>query len=116
MEDCIFCKLANGEIPTEMVYEDDKLSCFKDINPQAETHVLIVPKAHFKDIEALAADEAGRETMTAVLEAIPKIARKLGVAEKGYRIINNCGAGAGQSVFHVHFHLLADERLKEILL
>lgn len=115
MDDCIFCKLANGEIPTQMVYQDEKVACFRDMNPQAETHVLIVPKQHFKDIEELAASPAGREAMQAVLEAVPKIAEVLGVREAGYRLINNCGPGAGQSVFHVHFHLLSDAKLKDIL-
>ncbi len=116
MEDCIFCKLAKGEIPTEMVYEDDQVACFKDANPQAETHVLIVPKKHFKDIVELSESEEGREAAAAVLAAVPKIAAKLGVCEKGFRLINNCGKGAGQSVFHVHFHLLSDKRLQETLL
>lgn len=115
MADCIFCKLANGEIPTQMVYQDEQVACFKDMNPQAETHVLIVPKKHFSDIEDLAASPEGAEAMTAVLRAVPKIARILGVREKGYRLINNCGEGAGQSVFHVHFHLLSDAKLREKL-
>lgn len=115
MDDCIFCKLANGSIPTDMVYQNEDIACFRDANPQAETHVLIVPKAHFKDVLDLASSEEGKKAMTAVLEAVPEIVRILGLEPKGFRLINNCGKGAGQSVFHVHFHLLSDQGLKERL-
>lgn len=113
--DCIFCKLANGEISTAMVYENDQIACFKDASPQAQTHVLIVPKQHYHNIEDLGRTAAGRDDAAAVLAAVPEIAAILGVGDSGYRVINNCGSGAGQTVFHVHFHLLSDPKLKDKL-
>lgn len=114
-EECIFCKLAQGEIPTQMIFENERIACFRDANPQAQTHVLIVPKKHYKDLADLMSSPEGREDYLAVGLAIPQIARLLGVTESGYRIINNCGPGAGQSVFHVHFHLVSDPKLQETL-
>ncbi len=112
--DCIFCKLAHGDIPTQMVYEDERIVCFKDQSPQADVHALIVPKHHYRDLIELAAGDPADSQ--AIFAAIPEIAFKLGIGDAGFRLINNCGQGAGQSVFHVHFHLLSDvEKLKEKL-
>ena len=104
MSDCIFCKLANKEIPTEMIYEDKLVACFADANPQAPVHVLIVPKCHIESADGVNASNS--ESVAAVFEAIPVIAKTLGVQDN-YRIVNNCGEGVGQSVRHLHFLLLS---------
>ncbi len=114
-DNCIFCKLANGQIPTDMVYENEWVACFRDTNPQTQTHVLLMPKNHYADIRELASTEAGRADWAHILEAVPVIADILGVED--FRVINNRGKGAGQSVFHVHFHILSDPaKLREHLI
>ena len=110
--DCLFCRIIAGDIPSKKVYEDEKVFAFYDINPQAETHVLVVPKQHICCANAIDADNC--TAVADVFRAIPVIAEKLGVTD--YRIINNCGAGAGQTVMHLHFHLLADSKLGEKLI
>lgn len=110
--DCIFCRIIAGEIPGKKVYEDDKVLAIYDINPQADTHILVMPKQHI--CCAAEIDESNADAIKAVFLAIPKIARQLGL--DSYRVINNCGEGAGQSVMHIHFHLLADKRLGEKLI
>ena len=105
--DCIFCKIIAGEIPSKKIYEDDKVFAFYDINPQAKIHVLVVPKQHICCANAIDSGNSG--VVAAVFEAIPKIAKQLGI--DSYRVINNCGEKAGQSVLHLHFHLLYDEKL-----
>jgi histidine triad (HIT) family protein len=103
MSDCLFCKIVAGEIPTKKIYEDDEILAFHDVNPQAPSHALIVPKRHIaslNDAESAEAELLGRLLLTA-----RKVASQLGIAS-GYRVVNNCGAAAGQSVFHVHFHVL----------
>lgn len=110
MEDCIFCKIAKKEIGT-LIYEDEYVAAFDDLNPQAPVHTLIVPKQHITNIEALT-----EETLPVVMHihrAIQKVAQIKGVAESGYRIISNCGSDAGQSVMHLHYHLLAGKPLGE---
>lgn len=104
MIDCIFCKIAGGEIGS-LVYEDDKVVAFDDLNPQAPVHVLIVPKKH---IEKLADIEEDEDVCLAghILAVASKIAKKRGVDKDGYRVVVNNGPGAGQSVWHLHFHLL----------
>ena len=104
MSDCIFCKLASGEIPTKLLYEDDVLVCFADTAPQAPVHVLFVSKQHIPSADAICPQNS--YVVKAIFEAIPKVAKELGV-ENNYRLINNCGEGAGQSVQHLHFHLLS---------
>ena len=104
MSDCIFCKIISGGIPSNKVYEDDKILAFRDIEPQAPVHVVIVPKEHIGSANDLNADNIGY--ISAIFEKIPQLAKELGVAESGYRIVNNCGAAAGQTVKHLHFHLL----------
>ena len=115
--DCIFCKLASGEIPTDVVYEDEKVFAFHDQNPQADTHVLLIPKKHVSglaDDDLYSAEFA--ETREALWQAIPKVLKALDVDEQdGFRVIANCGKGAGQSVFHLHFHLLSGSGLSERL-
>ena len=110
MSDCIFCKLANGEIPTDMVYEDDKIACFRDAAPQAPVHCLIVPKVHIQSLNELSGDEhfklAGH-----ILCKIKDIAEQEGL-ENGYRVVINTGADGGQTVPHLHFHLLGKRFLQ----
>lgn len=106
--DCIFCKIIKGEIPSAKVHEDDKMLVFKDIEPKAKVHLLAVAKTHFKLLEE--ADEAGRGLVDYMLFKIPGIARKNG-CENGYRLVINEGADAGQTVFHLHIHILGGETL-----
>ena len=110
MNDCLFCKIIAGEIPSTKVYEDDRVFAFRDINPQAPVHVLVVPKEHLDSADAVNADNAAN--VAACFEAIPKIAASEGLTE-GYRVINNCGAAAGQTVMHIHFHLIGGRELGE---
>lgn len=109
--DCLFCKIAAGEIPSAKVYEDETVYAFRDINPQAPVHVVVIPKKHV----ASSADEitaANSGTIAALFEAVPKIAKAAGLTN-GYRIVNNCGADACQSVQHIHFHLLGGKQLAD---
>ena len=109
MGSCIFCQIANREIPSQIVHEDDRCVAFQDINPKAPVHVLIVPKRH---IESLSAVSAGDEALVGHLCAVAaRIARDRGVAESGYRVVLNAGPDAGQSVDHLHLHLLAGRTL-----
>jgi histidine triad (HIT) family protein len=111
MSDCIFCKLAHGEIPTNLVYEDEAVVAFQDMHPKAPVHVLIVPKIHVGNIEELARHESGEVILGQVLRVIPVVAAKLGIAQSGYRLINNFGKDGGQTIEHVHFHLLGGRNL-----
>lgn len=104
MGGCIFCKIANKEIPSTIVYEDDKVIAFNDINPVAPVHVLIVPKVHIESVRDI--DSQNADVLIDIHLAANKVADKLGISEKGYRLINNCGADAGQTVKHIHYHLI----------
>lgn len=106
--DCIFCKIIDGSIPSNKVYEDDKILAFYDLEPQAPTHVVIIPKAHIESANALTADNC--EIVGYLYSKIPEIAKSLGL-DNGYRVVNNCGADGGQTVFHIHFHLLGGKTL-----
>jgi len=109
MADCLFCRLAAGEIPASIVYEDAQLVAFKDITPQAPTHVLVIPRRHIATLNDLGPeDEALVGEMTRRAAAI---AKEQGLAERGYRVLFNCNADAGQTVFHIHMHLLGGRRL-----
>lgn len=108
---CLFCKIIAGEIPSAKVYEDEHVYAFRDINPQAPVHVLIVPKKHMANILELAGDDTG--IASAVVEAVKIIAEQEGVAESGFRVITNCGRDGAQSVEHLHFHLLGGAALTE---
>lgn len=112
--DCIFCKIINNEIPSTKVYEDDFVYAFKDINPQAPVHIVIIPKKHFNSINDidLKTDSA---YIFAIFSAIQKIAEEQHL-ENGFRIINNCGRDGAQSVLHLHFHLLGGCQLSEKIL
>jgi histidine triad (HIT) family protein len=104
MENCIFCKIAKGDIPCSKVYEDDKILAFKDINPEAPVHILIIPKEHIKSINVL--EEKHKELIGHIFITAKNIAKNQGAAEDGYRVVTNCGDNGGQTVPHVHFHLL----------
>ena len=106
--DCLFCKIIAGEIPCSKVYEDDKVFAFRDINPQAPVHVLLVPKKHMKNIL-----ECDSETISALLEAVKKVAAQENVSADGFRILSNCGKNGCQSVEHLHIHLLGGAQLAE---
>ncbi|MBR3250060.1 MAG: histidine triad nucleotide-binding protein [Clostridia bacterium] len=109
MEDCLFCKIIKGEIPSEKIYEDDDILAFNDINPLAPIHFLVIPKKH---IASLAHIEAGEEQIIAkIYNIINKLAEEKGFKEKGYRVIVNCGEDGGQEVMHLHFHVLAGKKL-----
>ena len=109
MSDCIFCKIANGEIPSQLVYEDDLVAAFNDISPVAPVHILIVPKAHIES--ALEIDDSNKDIVGHIFSVAGKIARDKGFAENGFRVVNNCGRDGGQTVMHLHFHLLAGETM-----
>ncbi len=104
MSECIFCKIAKGEIPAEMVYENDQVLAFRDLNPQAPVHILVIPRRHIATLNDL--DEGDADLMGRLYLAAKRIAADEGIAESGYRTVINCNAGAGQTVFHVHLHLL----------
>ena len=106
--DCLFCKIANGDIPSTKVYEDDQILAFRDIAPQAPTHILVIPKAHIPSVDGIT--EENSAVVSHIFSVIPKIA----AAEKltgGYRVVSNCGPDAGQTVFHLHFHILGGKEL-----
>lgn len=110
MTDCLFCKMINGEIKPDVVLETNDVLAFRDINPQAPTHVLVVPKQHISTINDLEADHAA--LVGKLYLAAQEVARKEGIAESGYRTVMNCGEGAGQSVFHIHLHVLGGRKMK----
>lgn len=104
MSDCLFCKMISGEIPPDTVYEDDEVLGFRDINPQAPTHVLVVPKTHISTINDL--QDKHVDLVGKLFLAAKKIAADEGIADDGFRTVMNCNAGAGQTVFHIHLHVL----------
>ena len=110
MSDCLFCKLANGEIPTNYIYEDDKVVAFNDIEPQAPVHILIIPKEHIAS--ALELNDDNADVVAHIFKVASKIARDKGFADDGFRLVNNCGKDGGQTVGHLHFHLLAGRYLQ----
>jgi len=116
MSDCIFCQIAAGEIPARMIYQDESVVAFHDLHPAAPTHILIVPRHHAGDVLELAADPRGPEVMEAVLKAVPQVAAAAGVDRTGFRLINNCGEDGGQTIRHIHFHLIGGKRFGERLL
>ena len=104
MTDCIFCKIISGDIPGDIIYQNDDVLVFRDLNPQAPTHVLVIPKKHISTINDLQPEDA--ELVGKMFLAARKIAKDEGIAEPGYRTVMNCNAGAGQTVFHIHLHVL----------
>ena len=109
-ENCLFCKIAAGEIPSNKIYEDEKILAFRDIQPQAPVHVLVIPKTHIASADEISHGNSG--TIAYIFENIPQIARLAGITG-GYRIISNCGPDACQSVPHLHFHILGGGKLAE---
>ena len=109
MEDCTFCKIIKGEIPSEKIYEDEDILAFKDINPAAPIHILVIPKKHIATLMEVSKEDSN--IMSKILETIQKIAKQLGIEENGFRLIANCGPDSGQEVMHVHFHLLAGREM-----
>lgn len=109
MEDCIFCKIIKGEIPSNKVYEDDEILAFHDINPAAPIHILVIPKKHISMLTDL--KEEDERLIGKIYITINKIAEKEGFKEAGYRVIANCGKDSGQEVMHIHFHILGGKVL-----
>lgn len=109
MSDCLFCKIIAGEIPSSKVYEDDTVLAFRDINPQAPVHILVIPKVHISGASAVTPDNSG--VVAHIFEVIPAIAAAEGLTG-GFRVVSNCGPDAGQTVPHLHFHILGGGKLK----
>jgi len=109
MSDCLFCKIIGGEIPADIVFQSDAAIAFRDINPQAPTHILIIPRRHISTINDVTDDDA--PLVGSLFAAAREIAAQEGLADDGYRVVMNCGEGAGQSVFHIHLHLLGGRAL-----
>ena len=108
MENCLFCKIAAGVIPSTKVYEDERVCAFRDIAPQAPTHILVIPKAHIASVAEINADNSG--VVSHIFEVIAKVAEAEGLTD-GYRVVSNCGDHAGQTVHHLHFHILGGRQL-----
>ena len=111
MEDCVFCKIIKGEIPSDKVYEDEEILAFKDINPAAPIHILVIPKKHIPSLVEL--EQGDEEIIGKIYIVINKIAKEQGIDNKGFRVIVNCGKDGGQEVNHLHFHLLGGKQLGE---
>lgn len=109
MEDCIFCKIIKGEIPSKKVYEDDEVVAFYDISPIAKIHVLVIPKIHIVSLQDL--KEENKDLLYHIFKKINEVAKIVGVDKTGYRVISNVGEDAGQAVKHLHFHILGGEKL-----
>lgn len=108
MNDCLFCRIIAGEIPSTKVYEDETVFAFRDINPQAPTHILVIPNAHISGCDGVTAENSS--VVAHIFEVIPQIAKAEGLVN-GYRVVSNCGADAGQTVPHLHFHILGGKQL-----
>ena len=111
MADCIFCKIAAGEIPSSKVYEDERVYAFKDINPQAPVHILVTPKEHMANV--LECAEREDDLLGHLMKVASRIAREQGLAENGFRLVTNCGKHGAQSVNHLHIHILGGRQLGE---
>ena len=109
MDDCIFCKIVTGDIPADIVYQDEHVLAFRDLNPQAPTHVLVIPRRHISTLNDLTDEDA--ELIGRMHLAARTVAEQDGIAEAGYRTVFNCNEGAGQTVFHIHLHVLGGRRM-----
>ncbi|MGL4452516.1 MAG: histidine triad nucleotide-binding protein [Sarcina sp.] len=109
MSDCIFCKIAAGEIPSKKIYEDDKVLAFHDIQPEAPVHFLVIPKEHIQSINEV--NEENSTVIAHIFTIINKIVKELNIADTGYRVVTNCGKDGGQTVSHLHFHVMAGREL-----
>ncbi|SFC62744.1 histidine triad nucleotide-binding protein [Clostridium uliginosum] len=110
MENCIFCKIINGDIPSKKLYEDELVYAFYDVNPEAPIHFLVIPKEHIESTNDLNPNNIN--VVSHIFKVINKLVVDLGVSQKGYRIVNNCGEDGGQTVNHLHFHVLASRNLQ----
>jgi len=110
LDNCIFCKIASGKMDSETVYSDDNLIAIKDVNPQAPTHLLIIPKKHIGTLMEL--EDSDTQLMGSIITLSKLLARENDLEASGFRLVVNCGSGAGQSVFHIHFHLLGGRPMK----
>jgi len=110
MSDCIFCKIIDKEIPSNVVYEDDKILAFHDLNPTAPKHALVIPKVHFSSLNEMTKEHT--EVMSHLTLKLKEIAELLGIAESGYRVVCNCGDAAGQEVKHLHYHVIGGRNLQ----
>ncbi len=108
-QDCLFCKIVAGEIPSTVVYEDDEVMAFEDIDPQAPIHVIIIPKKHYDSILSVS---AGDTIISHIHTVANRIVLKLGIADSGFRLVNNCGEDGGQTVPHLHYHLLGGRSME----
>jgi histidine triad (HIT) family protein len=111
-ESCIFCKIVRKEIPANIVYEDEEILAFHDVNPQAPVHILVIPKSHIPSLNEVSANGENRVLLGKILETIAKIAKEVGIDQSGYRVVNNIGRDGGQTVSHLHFHILGKRSLK----
>lgn len=110
MVDCIFCKIVEGEIPSQKIYEDDVILAFKDIDPKAPVHAIVIPKVHIASLNAV--DQSNIEDIAHLISKIPQIAKDQGIDMSGYRVVNNIGSDGGQTVDHIHFHVLGGRGLQ----
>jgi len=110
---CIFCKIANKEIPAEPVFESDNIIAINDLNPQAPVHILVMPKVHISSVNEISAENS--QIIAEIFESIQKIAEKANIKDTGYRVVSNCGHDGCQSVMHLHFHILGGKKLSETL-
>jgi histidine triad (HIT) family protein len=108
-DDCLFCKISNGSVPATIAYQDDRIVAFNDISPQAPTHILVIPRTHIATLNDLT--DSSDSIVGEMVRRAALLARELGHAENGYRTLLNCNADAGQTVFHIHLHLLAGRRM-----
>ena len=107
--DCLFCKIINGEIPSKKAYEDENVYAFWDIAPTAPVHILVIPKKHIETLNDINGENS--EIISKIYEVIPEIAKENNIAADGYRVVTNCNKNAGQTVFHIHFHLIGGREL-----
>lgn len=109
MEDCLFCKIIKGEVPSKKVYEDEYVYAFHDIEPTAPVHILVIPKNHISTLNDVNSENSA--VISKIYEAIAKIAKQEGIDKDGYRVVSNCNKMAGQTVFHIHFHLIGGREM-----
>lgn len=114
MDNCLFCRIIKGEIPSAKVYEDEYVYAFKDINPVAPVHVLVVPKTHIASLEDL--NDGNIENVVHIHRGIQQVAKVMGINDSGYRVIVNCGENARQTVFHLHYHVVGGVKMNEKIL
>ena len=104
MSDCLFCKILDGEIPCDKVFENDEVIAFRDVNPQAPTHILVIPRKHISTVNDLTVDD--KNIVAEMILSAQMVAKQEGIEDSGYRLVMNCNEGAGQTVFHIHLHIL----------